>query len=61
MPDTPTLIVAVWILSLLGLFFAIKIMRKKFLKEQLSGERCWKCHERYVGLALDCRCTNWGR
>jgi hypothetical protein len=24
------------------------------------GDRCNKCGERYVGLALDCRCTNYG-
>ena len=26
----------------------------------LSGGRCNKCGEQYVGLALDCRCTNYG-
>ena len=26
-----------------------------------TGSRCWKCGEKYVGLALDCRCTNWGK
>lgn len=77
--DTPSLIMAVWILSMLGMLFVVKIMRKKFarknapvpsgqlkemmshLQEKLNGVRCWECGERYVGLALDCRCTNWGK
>lgn len=28
--------------------------------EILTGERCHICGERFVGLAMDCRCTNWG-
>ncbi len=79
MPDTPSLIMTIWILSMLGLFFVIKVLRKKFarkkapvtfgqlkemttpLKEMMDGARCGQCKERYVGLARDCRCTNWGR
>jgi preprotein translocase subunit YajC len=28
--------------------------------EMAQGTRCSICGERYVGLAMDCRCTNWG-
>ncbi len=30
------------------------------LHETMSGSRCHKCGERYVGLAMDCKCTNYG-
>lgn len=31
------------------------------LQGMMSGTRCWQCKEEYVGLALDCACTNRGR
>ena len=68
-----TFIILAVILSL-SLLFARKIARKYRpvtfgqlhdmlapLKEKMAGVRCWECGERYVGLALDCRCTDWGR
>lgn len=29
-------------------------------REIREANRCGKCGERYVGLAQDCACTNWG-
>lgn len=29
--------------------------------EIVDGTRCNICKELYVGLAQDCKCTNWGK
>jgi hypothetical protein len=31
------------------------------LGSEMDGSRCWICHERYVGLAQDCACTDLSR
>lgn len=31
------------------------------LGAEIAGNQCSICHERYVGIAQDCACTNWGR
>ena len=33
----------------------------KELHEWASGNRCDVCGEQYVGMARDCRCTNYGK
>jgi len=39
------------------------VFAKEVIKEinRLEGGYCNICHEKYVGLAQDCRCTNYGR
>jgi hypothetical protein len=29
--------------------------------EVVRGERCHICRQKYIGLAMDCKCTNWGK
>jgi len=32
-----------------------------WMASKVGGGICFTCGEKYVGLALDCRCTNWGK
>lgn len=32
-----------------------------FKRDQFRGAQCNICHETYQGIALDCKCTNYGQ
>lgn len=36
-------------------------IREEVRKAYNRAGRCNICGEQYVGMALDCKCTNWGK